>query len=60
MSKERWISSSIKHPGALREAAQRHGQSTMAFAQAHKSDGGTLGKRSRLALILRGLGRKGK
>ena len=40
----------IKHPGALRRAAARAGQSTQAYAQAHKHDSGKTGARARLAI----------
>jgi hypothetical protein len=53
-----WIKSAVKHPGALTRAAKRAKMSPMEFAEKHKGDKGTTGKRARLALTLRKL-RKG-
>lgn len=53
-----WIASAIKHPGALRKAAARAGESTRQYAEAHKGDSGTTGKRARLALTLMGMRKK--
>lgn len=53
MAKKHWIAGAIKHPGALTASAKRAGMSPMAFAEKHKGDSGTTGKRSRLALTLR-------
>ena len=47
-----WIQGAIKHPGSFSAAAKRAGMSTRAFAQKHKHDPGTLGRRARLALTL--------
>jgi len=55
-----WISGAIKHPGALTAQAKKAGQSPMAFAREHQGDSGVTGKRSRLALTLRGLAGKRK
>lgn len=52
MKTKKWISGAIRHPGALTRSAKRLGMSPMAFAQAHKSDSGTTGRRARLALTL--------
>ena len=57
MSKN-WIQGAIKHPGALTRSAKAAGQTPRAFAQAHKSDPGTTGKRARLALALIGMSHK--
>lgn len=51
----KWIAGAIKHPGVLKAAAKRAGQSTAAYAQAHKHDSGTTGRRARLAITLRGM-----
>jgi hypothetical protein len=40
----------IKHPGAATAAAKREGLSVHAWAEKHKHDPGTTGKRARLAL----------
>ena len=55
---KKWISGAIKHPGALTASAKRAGMSPMAFAEKHKHDSGTTGRRARLALTLRGLHHK--
>lgn len=47
-----WISSAIKHPGALKKAASAAGESTHAYAESHKHDSGKTGARARLALTL--------
>jgi len=47
-----WIAKAIRSPGALTRSAKAAGQSPMAFAEAHKGDKGTTGKRARLALTL--------
>ena len=52
---KKWISKAIKHPGALTASAKRAGMSPMAFAEKHKHDSGTTGRRARLALTLRGM-----
>lgn len=52
MSEHHWIKSAIKHHGIFREAAQRAGMSTEAFAEKHKDSPGAMGKRARLALAL--------
>lgn len=49
--------------GALRKKAEAAGQSTAAFAQAHKHDPGKTGAQSRLAITFakhRPAGRKGR
>lgn len=56
--KKNWIAGAIKHPGSLRAAAKKSGQSTKQFAAAHKNDSGTVGKRSRLAETLMGMNHK--
>lgn len=38
------------HKGIFKSAAKRAGKSTKEFAEEHKHDKGTLGKRARLAL----------
>lgn len=48
----------IRHPGALRRAAERAGMSTREYAEKHKDDGGTVGKRSNLALTMMGWHKK--
>lgn len=55
---KKWISAAIKHPGALTASAKKAGMSPMAFAEKHKHDSGTTGRRARLALTLRHLRKK--
>lgn len=45
----------IRHPGALKRAAKRAGESTRQYAEGHKGDSGTTGKRARLAITLMGM-----
>lgn len=47
-----WIQGAIKHPGALRKAAAKAGESTHEYAEKNADKGGKTGKRSRLALTL--------
>ena len=60
MSAEKWmgaVSKKIKksgHSGVFREAAQRHGMSTRAYAEKEKHANGKTGKRARLALAFMG------
>jgi hypothetical protein len=49
---KKWISSAIKHPGALTRKAKAAGESPMAFAREHKGSSGTTGKQARLAITL--------
>ena len=56
----KFIQKAIKHPGALTRQAHAAGQSPMAYAEEHKGEGGTTGKRARLALTLRRLARRKK
>ena len=58
MAAKHWIAGAIKHPGALKRAAARAGMSTHAYAEAHKGDSGTTGRRARLALTLGKMRRK--
>jgi hypothetical protein len=52
--KKRWIQAIGMKKGALTAQAAKEGKSPMTFAAEHKHDPGTTGKRSRLALTLRG------
>lgn len=47
-----WIQGAIEHPGSFRESAEKAGESTHEYAEEHKHDSGTLGRRARLALTL--------
>lgn len=51
-AKSKWIAGAIKHPGVFSAAAKRAGESTHQYAEEHKGDKGTLGKRARLAITL--------
>jgi hypothetical protein len=53
MAAKHWIAGAIKHPGAATAAAKQEGKSVGAWAQEHKGDKGTTGKRARLAITLR-------
>lgn len=50
-----FIASAIKRPGALTRKAKAAGESTSAFAQAHKGDKSRTGRQARLAITLRTL-----
>jgi hypothetical protein len=54
---KQWISSAIQQPGSFTKQAKAAGKSVGAFAQEHKGDSGKTGKRARLAITLRKLGR---
>ena len=56
--KKNWIAGAIKHPGSLRAAAAKAGQSTKQYAAAHANDSGTTGRRARLAETLMGMNHK--
>ena len=56
----KFIAGAIKHPGALTKSAHAAGESPMEFAEEHKGDSGTTGKRARFAITLRGLAHRGK
>ena len=56
-----WIAgATAKNKGAFSASAKRAGKSTKAYAQEHKGDAGTTGKRARLALTLMGMKKGGK
>jgi hypothetical protein len=60
-AKSKWIQQAVsKHPGAFRKQAQAAGESTAQYAQEHKDDKGTTGRRARLALSLMSMHHKGK
>lgn len=54
----KWIQSAIRKPGALTRSAERADMSPMEFAREHRGDPGTTGRRARLALTLRKLGKR--
>lgn len=49
---KKWISKAIKHPGRMKEAAKKAGESTHEYMEKHKSSGGSLGAAARLGLRL--------
>jgi hypothetical protein len=53
--KKNWIKGAIRHPGTLKRAAKRAGESTRQYAESHKDSSGTTGKRARLAITLMGM-----
>lgn len=55
-----FIQKAIKHPGALTKAAKAAGMSVVEYAKKHASEGGTTGRRARLALTLRKIAQKRK
>jgi len=61
---KKWIQSAIKHPGALRETAKREGAITKegtiskSWLAEKAQQGGTVGKRARLAETLSKLSKK--
>ena len=50
--KKKWISGAIKHPGRMKRAAARAGESTHEYMEAHKGSPGSLGAAARLGLRL--------
>lgn len=58
MAAEHWIAGAIKHKGVFSAAAKRASMSTHEYAEKHKHDKGTLGRRARLALTLGKLRKK--
>ena len=55
---QQWIAGAIKHPGAETKSAKRAGMTTHEYAEKHKHDKGTAGKRARLALTLSKISKK--
>lgn len=60
MAGKKWIQAAIKKPGSFTAQARRAGQSVQAYAQAKKGAPGKTGKRARLAITLKKLGRRRK
>jgi hypothetical protein len=54
---KRWIQSAVKHPGAATRAAKREGLGVQAWARKHRHDKGVTGKRARLALTFKKMGK---
>ena len=48
----KWIAGSIKHPGRMKRAAKRAGESTHEYMEDHKHDSGSLGAAAREGLTL--------
>lgn len=61
MAKDKWISGAISHPGAVKNAAKKHGKSVAAEAkkESHSPDK-KIAARGRLALRFKGMAGKGK
>jgi hypothetical protein len=53
MAKRKWIQGAVKHPGASKRAAAREGLSLTDWISKHKDEGGTAGRRARLAQTFR-------
>jgi len=53
-----WIKGAIKHPGSFTASAKRAGKSVAEYAQEEKHAKGVLGRRARLALTLRKIGKR--
>jgi hypothetical protein len=53
MTKNYWMKTSVKHPGAMTEAAKRKGISNSEYEQEHKDDKGHEGQMARLALAFK-------
>lgn len=60
MAVKKWIAGAVSHPGAETEAAKRAGMSVHAYAEKHKHDPGTAGKRARLALTFEAMHHEGE
>jgi hypothetical protein len=58
--KEKWIRGAVRHPGAVKNAAHKHGKSVLAEAksEAH-SPNKKISARGRLALRFKGKAKKG-
>lgn len=48
----KWIQRAIKHPGRMKKAAARAGESTHEYMEKHKHSSGSLGRAARLGLTL--------
>lgn len=55
MAAKKWISGAIKHPGRMKNAAAKAGESTHEYMEQHKSDKGSTGSAARLGLRLEGM-----
>lgn len=55
---EKWIQKAHLKKGAFTAQANRAGKSVHQFAEEHKHDSGTTGKRARLALTFQKMARK--
>lgn len=60
MAKEMWIQGAVRHPGAVKRAAKKHGKSVAAEAKAEaKSPNKKIASRGRLALRFQGNAKHG-
>lgn len=55
---KKWISKAIKHPGRMKRAAKRAGESTHEYMEKHKGDKGSTGAAARLGLRLSAMSKK--
>jgi len=56
-AKKKWIAGAVKHEGAATRAAKREGLGVQAWARKHRHDKGVTGKRARLALTFKKMGK---
>jgi hypothetical protein len=56
--KKKWIQGAIKKPGSFTAQAKRAGKSVGEFAKEKAGAGGVTGRRARLAMTLRKLGKR--
>ena len=54
----KWIQDAVQEPGSFTRSAEKAGKSVAEYAREKKNAGGKTGRRARLALTLRKLGRK--
>jgi hypothetical protein len=55
MANKHWIQGAIKSPGSFTKSAERAGESVSEFASEKKDAPGKIGKRAKLAIVLKGL-----
>lgn len=60
MAKDRWIQGAVRHPGAVKRAARKHGRSVTEEARVEsRSDNPRIASRGRLALRFKGKAKRG-
>jgi hypothetical protein len=55
MAAKKWIAGAVKHPGRMKRAAAKAGESTHSYMEQHKGDKGSTGAAARLGLRLEGM-----